>query len=108
MRSIQIGPDTYLATEPGNRTLDDFLNHSCDPNVGFVDGSVALYALREIRIDDEVVFDYSTCMNERGWGIECRCGSALCRRRVKSFCDLSGQDRRRILPIALAYLRTST
>ena len=25
-----------------------------------------LYALRHIAADDEIVFDYSTCMNERG------------------------------------------
>lgn len=107
MRVMQVGPDTYLAEEPGKPAVDDFLNHSCDPNVGFRDGSLTLYALRDIAVGDEIVFDYSTCMNEPGWRIACRCGSARCRGRVRSFCDLPRTARRRLSPIALAYLRPS-
>jgi SET domain-containing protein len=105
MRAMQVGPATYLANTPGTSTIDDFLNHSCNPNVGFQDGSLALYALRDIQAGDEVVFDYSTCMNERGWWIRCRCRVARCRNRVTSFCDLPVSEQRRLEPIALAYLR---
>lgn len=105
MRAMQVGPNTYLAEEPGNPGLDDFLNHSCDPNVAFLDGSLILYARRDIPASDEIVFDYSTCMNERGWWLACRCGSSRCRGRVLSFCDLPSAARRRLSPMTLAYLR---
>src|SRR5688572_157362 len=38
MRVMQIGPDLYLAEDPNDPNGDDFLNHSCDPNVGFMTG----------------------------------------------------------------------
>jgi hypothetical protein len=105
MRAMQIGPDLYLAEDPENPGVDDFLNHSCEPNVGFLDGSLALYALRDIRLGEEIVFDYSTCMNEPGWWIDCRCGETACRGRVGSFCDLLEEDQRRLSRISLTYLR---
>ena len=105
MRVMQVGPDTYLAEEPGNPGVDDFLNHSCNPNVGFWNGSLILYALRDIAAHDEIVFDYSTCMNERGWWLECRCESSRCRGRVRSFCDLPETARLSLSSITLAYLR---
>jgi SET domain len=108
MRVMQVGPETYLAEDPGHSEADDFLNHSCDPNVGFVTGSLALHALRDIHPGEEIAFDYSTCMNEQGWWIACLCGSSRCRGRVQSFCDLSETDRVRLLPITLAYLRAGT
>ena len=105
MRAMQIGVDLYLAEDPDNPGIDDFVNHSCAPNVGFLDGSLTLYALRHITEEEEIVFDYSTCMNEAGWSIKCRCRTAACRRVIVAFDQLSRQDRKRLDGIALAYLR---
>ena len=102
---MQIGPETYLVEDPCKPSLDDFLNHSCDPNLGFVDGSLTLYALRDIESGEEVCFDYSTTMNEPGWVIRCRCHTPICRRAVRSYCDLSERDRRRLRSLLLGYLR---
>ena len=102
---MQIGPETYLVEDPGNPSFDDFLNHSCDPNLGFVEGSLTLYALRDIESDEEVVFDYSTSMNEPGWAIRCRCRVPTCRGAVCSYCDLPRRHRLRLRGLALAYLR---
>jgi SET domain-containing protein len=107
MRVIQIGPDTYLAEDGVHLHVDDLINHACEPNLGFVKGAVELYALRDIAAGEELVFDYSTCMNEPGWTIPCQCGASSCRGQIVSFCDLPPSERARLLPIALDYLRTS-
>ncbi len=104
-RAMQVGEDTYLAEDPENPSLDDFLNHSCEPNLGFVNGSLTLYALRDIEQGEEVVFDYSTTMNERGWAIRCRCRAPICRGKVQSYCDLPEWERIRLREFVLAYLR---
>lgn len=105
LRAMQIGPDTYLAEDPDDPRTDDFLNHSCAPNLGFVTGSLMLYALRNIKAGDELFFDYSTTMNEPGWSLRCRCRTGSCRGRVESHCDLAEPEQKRIRKLALAYLR---
>jgi hypothetical protein len=104
-RAMQIGPETYLVEDPADPGRDDFLNHSCDPNLGFVTGEPVLYALRDIGAGEELFFDYSTTMGEPGWSLPCRCGAENCRGAITSFCDLPEAEQRRIEPIALAYLR---
>jgi SET domain-containing protein len=105
MRAMQIGPETYLAEDPANPRLDDFINHSCDPNVGFLDGSLNLYALRDIREGEELFWDYRTSINEAGWEIPCECGAPNCRGKIQSYCDLPSPERARLGSIVLAYLR---
>jgi SET domain-containing protein len=102
---MQIGPDTYLVEDPDHPSLDDFLNHSCEPNLGFITGSLILYALRNIQAGEELFFDYSTTMNEPDWTIKCCCRTDSCRAWVRSYCDLSKDERRRLKNIALRYLR---
>jgi hypothetical protein len=104
-RAMQIGPNTYLVEDPAHPNLDDFLNHSCEPNLGFVTGSLILYALRNIRAGEELFFDYSTTMNEPEWTIKCCCLTDSCRAWVHSYCNLSKDERRRLRSIALSYLR---
>ncbi len=38
-----------------------------------------LVALRDISVDEELHFDYSTTMSEGDWTMRCRCGAAQCR-----------------------------
>jgi hypothetical protein len=104
-RAMQTGPDTYLVEDPENPSVDDFLNHSCRPNLGFENGSLMLYALRDIKAGEELSFDYSTTMNEFGWSIKCRCRAENCRGTVQSYCELPKHEQKRLRRIALAYLR---
>jgi SET domain-containing protein len=105
MRALQIGPETYLAEDPENPRLDDFINHSCAPNVGFSDGSTALFALNDIAAGEELFWDYRTSINEAGWEVPCTCGAGQCRGKIQSYCDLPEIERARLRDIALAYLR---
>jgi SET domain-containing protein len=105
VRCLQIGPETYLAEIDGQEDLDSFINHSCEPNVGFSEGDLTLRALRDIAAGEELFWDYSTSINEPGWEVECRCGAKGCRGKIQSFCDLAPEHKRRLRKIALAYLR---
>lgn len=101
--AVQVGPDLWLAS-PGT-TLDDYINHSCDPNIGFLTGEPILFALRDIAAGEELCWDYSTSLSEPGWRLDCCCGSPQCRKVILPWGELSETDRKRLKPIALAYLR---
>jgi SET domain-containing protein len=102
--AMQIGPDLWLCSDGNN--LDDYINHSCDPNAGFTTGEPALYALRDITIGEQITWDYSTSIAEIGWTLTCLCGSPRCRRTIRSWPELQEAERQRLRPLALAYLRT--
>jgi hypothetical protein len=78
--AFQTGKDEYLDLEPPGR----FVNHSCEPNAGIKDG-VFLVALKDMKAGEEVRFDYSTCMSEGHWTMECCCGARSCRGLIRDF-----------------------
>jgi len=60
----------------------DFVNHSCDPNAGFGDSPIALVAMRDISIGEEITFDYAMCESVEGLKgneFECSCDTPDCR-----------------------------
>jgi len=78
--SVQIGARSYVDPISPAR----YLNHSCNPNAGFVN-DISLIALRPILPGDEIRFDYSTTMLERHWELDCSCEASTCRRRIRDF-----------------------
>ncbi len=103
-RIMQVDDDWFLE---GIGAIEDFINHGCDPNVGFTVGAggVALCALRNIEPGEEILFHYSTCEDHADWRQPCGCGSARCPGVLVGFRDLGPTDRVRLLPISLPYLR---
>ena len=101
--ALQIGPDRWLCSQ--GEHLDDFANHSCDPNVGFSTGELSLFAVKNISINDEITWDYSTSINEPGWSLDCRCGAENCRQVILPWYELCNAERKRLRPISLSYLR---
>lgn len=93
---LDIGPGRQLYVDPPAR----FVNHSCDPNAG-LRGEASLAALRPIAAGEEIRFDYSTCMPDPDWTLECRCGSPLCRGVVRGFPSLDEPTRRRLLALGV-------
>lgn len=85
--ALQIGPRDFLTASGG---IDDYVNHSCRPNCGIrVDnGRVILFALRDIRVGEEILFDYSTTQSGGYWEMDCQCGVPTCRGRIGDFKDL--------------------
>src|SRR5438876_465509 len=101
--AMQVGPDEWLCSAGEN--LDDCINHSCEPNAGFVTGEPALFALRDIAAGEQIGWDYSTSISENGWTLECCCGAPTCRRMIRSWFELSDAERTRLNSTALLYLR---
>lgn len=101
--AMQVGPDLWLCS--AGDQLDDCINHSCDPNVGFITGAAALYALRDIGAGEQIGWDYSTSIAEAGWTLHCLCGAAHCRGIIRAWPELSASERDRMRGIALTYLR---
>jgi uncharacterized protein len=54
-----------------------FINHSCEPNVGFA-GNIVLVAMRDIAAGEELTTDYAMFDDYDG-DMECRCGTPSCR-----------------------------
>ena len=98
---LQIGPELYVDIGPPGVLV----NHSCTPNAGIRD-NVRLIAITDIFSGAEILYDYSTTMNEDHWSLECLCGSAFCRGSVGDFKDLPVRTRRRYLRLGIvqAYL----
>lgn len=92
--ALQIGPDLYLG---GSGGPDDCVNHSCAPNSGLVirGTDVKLIAIRDIAAGEELFFDYSTTMDEDDFELDCACGQAACRGRIRDFKHLPADLRRR-------------
>jgi hypothetical protein len=98
---VQIGPNCYTLTWAPER----YINHSCDPNLGFADNRV-LRALHDIPAGGELTFDYSTSMAENSWTMVCGCTNRACRRVITDFVDLPQdmKDRYRAMGIIPSWL----
>lgn len=80
--ALQIDDDFYLSPRRQDEVEDMtvFINHSCDPNVGFR-GQVVYVAMRDISAGEELCHDYSMERSD-DYALDCQCGSSLCRGRV--------------------------
>jgi uncharacterized protein len=79
---VQITDDLHLValTDDEYEAVMLFLNHSCDPNVGFA-GNVVLTAMRDVRPGEELTTDYAL-FDDYGGSMRCQCGSAQCRGEI--------------------------
>ncbi len=59
-------------------------NHSCKPNAGIRNNGI-LFALADIKQGEEINYDYSTTVDDILWGMDCRCGTKNCRKRISDF-----------------------
>jgi len=80
--ALQIHDRFYLSpiSDEEIERMTIFINHSCDPNVGF-DGQVTYVAMRDIEPGEELCHDYAMERTDN-YSLNCRCGSTLCRGRI--------------------------
>lgn len=76
---IQIADGFHLAAldEAEYEPVMLFLNHSCDPNVGFA-GNTVLVAMRPISPGEELTTDYAL-FDDHDDEMPCQCGAPSCR-----------------------------
>jgi uncharacterized protein len=79
---VQITDDLHLValTDDEYEPVMLFLNHSCEPNVGF-GGNIVLVAMRDIAAGEELTTDYALFDDYEG-SMECTCGRSSCRGRI--------------------------
>lgn len=79
---IQIADGLHLValTDDEYEAVMLFINHSCEPNVGFA-GNVVLVAMRDVEAGEELTTDYAL-FDDHDDSMECRCGRTTCRRRI--------------------------
>ncbi len=75
--TITIDDDEHLVLSNDPRPVIAYGNHSCDPNMWWID-AVTLEARRDIAAGDEVTSDYGTSTGV-DFEMQCTCGSPLCR-----------------------------
>jgi hypothetical protein len=62
-------------------SIDWYLNHSCKGNCGF-DDSGDFIAIRNIRKDEELSYDYALVESNSNFSMQCSCGCETCRHLV--------------------------
>lgn len=78
--SIQV--EQQLFQVPANAyDPPDFVNHSCNPNVG-MSGQIGLVAMRDIARGEEICMDYAMCDAMPYDEFDCHCGESTCRGQV--------------------------
>lgn len=79
--SYQVGEDLFYGMDGSPPDPADYMNHSCDPNVGFLNDKTMI-ALRDILPGEEVTYDYVMSETRADFYIECKCHSPMCRRII--------------------------
>ena len=97
---LQIGERTYIGS---SGEIDDFVNHSCDPNAGYrvVGQQADLIAIRDIQVGEEITFDYSTSMHNDANEMDCQCGTSQCRKRIRDFQYLPKELKARYIDLGI-------
>jgi len=87
---VQIADDFHLVAleEAEYEPVMLFINHSCEPNVGFA-GNVVLVAMRDVAAGEELTTDYAL-FDDTDEPMTCRCGTPSCRGTI------SGRDWQRL------------
>ena len=80
--ALQVHDHFYLspASKEELDRMSIFINHSCDPNVGF-DGQITYVAMRAIEPGEELCHDYGMERSD-DYFLDCLCGSSLCRGKI--------------------------
>ncbi len=84
---LQIEERFFIYMKDALRTEDtDFINHSCEPNAG-LKGQIFLVAMRDIKPEEEITFDYCMSLSEfadspHSFSMSCSCGKDNCRGKV--------------------------
>ena len=106
-KSIQVWEDAFFNNSL--ETIDDYFNHSCDPNAFLQFSNYVLRALREIDAGKEITWNYLTTefdLAADDQDFECMCISDKCVGHVKGFKFLTEEQKWRLLPQLSTYLRT--
>ena len=73
-----------------------FINHSCEPN-GYIDIDNQTYvALRDIKVGEELTFDFHTTEFDISDPFDCECKSKNCLKRIEGFKHLDKEQKKKV------------
>lgn len=96
---VGLEKDTWIDPEPPI----DYLNHSCDPNLG-MRGRFLFVALKNIKKGTELNFDYSISEDSM-WEMKCSCGAKNCRGIVRGIKFLPESVYKKYIPYVPKYFQ---
>jgi len=106
--SVQVGEHEFANNSLV--TIDDFFNHSCDPNMALrLSSHYDFVALREIKLGEELTWNYLTTeydLESRGEAFQCFCQAESCVGIVRGFRYLTSEQQRNLLPLLSPFLKT--
>ncbi len=82
---VPISEESYLGLPISDQSesIDEYLNHSCDPTAWLID-EVTVIASRDIKKGEEITVDSATWNDDHDYSYSddniCRCGTRLCRK----------------------------
>ncbi len=87
VRSTCIGVNDNIilcATTSSGKDISDYINHSCEPNVGLND-AITVIAVKNIQKGEELCIDYRFWEFRLDWELdrECNCGALSCSKLIK-------------------------
>ena len=100
LHGLQIEADIFIGA---SGEIDDYVNHACEPNAGYViKGHAArLVAIKKINSGDEITFDYSSNINDSSFHMECNCGSLHCRKTIGDFNTLPEKTKKDYIQLGI-------
>lgn len=77
---LQIAEDKYIDL------IEPYVcfNHSCQPNAALRNKGI-LFALKDIEMNEEICYDYSTSVDDGLWRMDCACLAPNCREIIGDF-----------------------
>jgi len=100
MHSLQIDKDKHIELVEGS-----FLNHNCMPNGYFNFDDMTFRALRNIRKNEELTFNYNTTEFEMSHPFLCWCGNDCCYGFVRGYKYLVDFEKNALQYLIPAYLK---
>jgi len=103
--ALQLDEDLFLESYG---TIDENLNHSCNPNCHVDFRQLTLVALKDIQRGEELTFDYNTSeydLMDQGCFFTCLCGSQDCIGDVRGFKYLPADHKKKTEPFLLPFLK---
>lgn len=102
--SIQIDKGVHQECSDPD-AIENFLNHSCNPN-GYIDFDDITYrASRNIKKGEELTFNYLTTEFELANKFQCQCGEKNCYGFVRGFRYLSLEQQRKLESFLSPFLK---
>jgi len=78
---LDVGDEFLMAPTQEDLDLTATINHSCNPNAGFLD-TITIIAIRDIEVGEEIGWDYAFSQTTFE-AFDCRCNQSNCRGTIK-------------------------